>query len=293
MSDKAWSGRTGGTRRMQQSLIRIFRHFPPWVVYPIVWIWVCFYILFAHAGRRGIWHYWRHRLGYGRWSSAVNLYLNYLEFGKVIMDRFAAYAGRHITIRVEGQEVLDRVMNGNSGVIVLSTHIGNQELAGYSFHAPKPMYVLSYLGDTETVNDNRRRKFEEMHLHIIPMKPDGSHVLDMHNALSDGNILSVHADRLFYGSKAVYAPILGQEAAYPEGPFRIAVAEAVPVVSLFMMREGADTYTLYVRQLSDGNWEGETQREQARTLLQRYIATNEEMLRKYPRQWFHFYEFWK
>lgn len=277
---------------MQQSLIEMFRYINPVVLYPIVWVWICFYILFGHSARRGIWYYWRQRRGQGRWKAAGNLYLTFLEFGKVILDRFAAYSGRKIHVTIEGEEILNRLCEAESGFIMLSSHIGNQELAGYTFHMPKPTYVLVYMGDTETVNANRQRTFEQMGLHIIPVRKDGSHVLEMHNALSEGNILSIHADRLFYDSKAIAGEILGEPAAYPEGAFRIATAEGVPVVSLFMMREHADTYTLYVRQLSDGQIAGK-RTERTAELLRRYIAANEEMLERYPRQWFHFYEFWK
>lgn len=284
---------------MQESLISMFRHIHPVVLYPVVWVWIVFYIAFGHAGRRGIWHYWNLRPCSGRsglrhwlWC-AGNLYLTYLEFGKAILDRFAAYSGRHIRVRIEGAEVLDELTNRSDGFMVLSSHIGNQELAGYSFQMPKPMYVLVHVGDTETVNENRREAFERMGLHIIPVRQDGSHVLEMHNALSDGNILSVHADRLFFGTKAISKPILGESANWPEGPFRIAVAERVPVVTLFMMRERAGEYTLHVRALASGDYSSMQRLARVDWLAEQYVTTIEEMLERYPRQWFHFYEFWK
>lgn len=275
---------------MQQSLIRMFRHINPVVLYPIVGIWVLGYICFAPSGTRGIWQYWTHR---GAKHRALNLYLTYLEFGKAILDRFAAYSGRTINVRIEGSDILKRLNASPQGYIVLSSHIGNQELAGYTFRPEKPMYVSVYMGDTETVQSNRRAMFERQGLRLLPMRPDGSHVIDMHNVLSEGNILSIHADRLFYHSKSLRTPIFGEEALYPEGPFRIAVAESVPVVSLFFMRERMDTYTLHVRELTDGRLPGKNKREQSEELLHRYVRANEQMLDRYPRQWFHFYEFWK
>ena len=298
-SDKQWSGKTGGTKWMQQSLIGMFRHINPVLVYPIICIWILFYIAFGHAGRRGIWHYWCLRTpanmpSLKRWCWRVkNLYLNYLEFGKVIMDRFAAYSGRKIHVTIKGEEILNKLNNEPGGFIVLSTHLGNQELAGYTFHMTKPMYVLVHVGDTETVNENRQQAFEKMGLHVIPVRIDGSHVISMHNALSEGNILSIHADRLFFDTKATTAIILGEEAKYPEGPFRIAIAERVPVVTLFMMRERASVYTLHVRLLSDGIYSEKRRDEKMKTLLTKYVAANEEILQRYPHQWFHFYEFWK
>lgn len=298
-TDKQWSGKTGGTKWMQQSLIDMFRYINPVLVYPLIGIWILFYIVFGHAERRGIWHYWCLRTPAGmhplrRWCwRAGHLYLNFLEFGKVIMDRFAAYSGRSFHVMVEGEEILNKLNSEPGGFIVLSTHVGNQELAGYIFRMTKPMYALVHMGDTETVNENRQRAFEQMGLHVIPVRKDGSHVIAMHNALSEGNILSVHADRLFFDTRATTATILGEEAPYPEGPFRIAIAEQVPVVTLFMMRERAGVYTLHVRQLSDGTYSEKRREEKIKSLLMRYVAVNEEMLQRHPHQWFHFYEFWK
>lgn len=277
----------------------MFKYINPVLVYPIIWFWVLGYILLGHAGRRGIWHYWTLQTPQGMSGIRVwfwrarNLYMNYLEFGKVIMDRFAAYSGRKIRVHIRGREILKELNHRSGGFIVLGSHVGNQELAGYTFKMSKPFYALVHVGDTETINDNRRQAFERMGLHVIPVRKDGSHVLEMHNALSEGNILSVHADRLFFDTKAITAEILGEEAQFPEGPFRIAVAEQVPVISLFMMRERAGVYTLHVRLLSDGTYDSKQRTENVKNLLNNYIAANEEMLRRYPRQWFHFYEFWK
>lgn len=292
MADKAWTGKTGGTRWMQQSLIRMFSLFDPLWVSPIVAIWVLGYICFAPQGTRGIYHYWRHRMDKKPLSAAWHLYCTYLWFGLVIMDRFAAYGGRRYDIQMVGEDVLSEAQHSDTGVIVLSSHIGNQELAGYSFRTRKPMHVLLYLGDTATVNENRERMFEQMGLHFLPMQADGSHIFAMHQVLERGELLSIHGDRLFYGQRSLRAPVLGQEADYPEGPYRVAATEGVPVLTMFMMKERGKRYTLYVEKLSDGCPAGMSKQEYARLLLSRYIAATEKMIRQYPHQWFHFYPFW-
>lgn len=293
MSDKAWSGKTGGTGWMQRSLIRMFRFINPALLYPVVWVWVLGYIATDPHGRKGIWHYWRRRLGYPPLRAAWNLYRNYVCFGKAILDRFAAWAGRKVQIRYDGIEILDTLSKSTDGFVVISSHIGNQELAGYNIRMPKPMYVLTYMGDTATVNAQREQAFAAMGLHIIPVEKDGSHILDMHRALQEGNIVSVHGDRMFYGAKTLRVPLLGEEASFPEGCFKFAAVEQKPVVSVYMMRERCDCYTLYARLLSDGQFPDGNTKQNAMHLLEAYTREMEQILRKYPHQWFHFYEFWK
>jgi len=293
MSDKDWTGKTGGTRWMQLFLIKIFSLIHASAVYPIMYLWIIGYIIGVPSARKGIYYYWKQRRGYSTGQSMWNLWLSYVEFGKVILDRFAAWAGRRVKTTVIGQDVIDTIQAQDSGCIVLSTHIGNQELAGYNFPMPKPMYALIYMGDTETVNAKRTALFESMGIHTIAYRKDGGHVLDMHNALSDGNILSIHGDRMLNDVRKIQTHILGEMASFPEGPFHIAVAEQVPVFTLFMMREHNSAYTLYIKQLSDGHYSSRNRDKKMQELLNQYVKAIEEIVDRYPHQWFHFYEFWK
>lgn len=289
--NKAWSGKTGGTRWMQQSLIGMFAHIDPRWVYPVVAVWVLGYICFVPSGTRGIYRYWRLR-GKNPLAAAFHLYITNLRFGMVIMDRFAAYGGRHYDITIEGHETLRSLQAGDRGVLVLSSHVGNQELAGYSIASSKPMYVLFFGGDTATVNTNRDRMFASMGLHLLPIQPDGSHLFAMHDVLDRGDTLSVHADRLFYHQRALTENIIGAPALFPEGPFHLAAMENVPVVTMFMMKEHGRRYTLYVRKLSDGRPDNLSKRDYAQQLLHTFVGEMESVLNRYPHQWFHFYPFW-
>ena len=289
--NRAWSGKTGGTQWMQQSLISIFSHVSPRWMYPVVAVWVLGYIFFAPQTRRGIYYYWRKRRGLNRWAACRELYLNYFEFGKAILDRFAAYSGRKFNIRFDGEEIINRLQSQEGGFIVISSHIGNQELAGYCIHSNKPMCVLLWTGDTATVNTNRERMFNKMGLYFLPMQADGSHIFAMHEAVRNGDILSIHGDRMFFGGRTIATPLLGEEAVFPEGPYKVAAIEEVPVITMFMMREKSDKYTLYIRELAKGNESG-TIREKSQAILEHFAANVEQILDKYPRQWFHFYNFW-
>lgn len=293
MTDKEWTGRTGGTRRMQRILIAIFRKIDPVWLYPLMAVWVVGYILFRPIERRGIWHYWRYRQGKQPLSAAWHLLCNYMEFGKAILDRFAAWAGRPMQVVVRTKDLWQEMVEHPTASVVLGAHIGNMEIAGYAIQMPKPVYTLVYMGDTDTVNTNRQTLFERKGLHIIPIEKDGSHILTMHQVVDEGNILSVQPDRVLGGIRTLTADFMGEEALFPEGTFRLAVAEQVPVIALYIMREGHSRYAVYVYPLSDGQYTSDNHHEQAKELLQSYVRQTEQMLRLYPHQWFNFYPFWQ
>lgn len=293
MEQEIRAGKTGGTPFMQRSLIRMFSHFDPLWVYPVVAVWVIGYILFVPNVRRGNWCYWRRIRRCGFFSSVWNLYLSFFEFGKVIMDRFAMYAHRHIDVTVVNREALDTLLKDGKGCVMMGSHIGNMEEAGCYFKLERDMYALAYIADTETVIENKRECMQSGGIHLIPVMADGSHVFEVHNILSGGNFLLVHCDRIFPWDRPLNTTFLGAEASFPEGPYRIATAEAVPVFSTFMMRDGRNRYTLYIEQLSDGSdYKGASRLEQERELLSRQAAAMERILEKYPHQWFNFYNFW-
>ncbi len=291
-NNKAWTGKTGGTKRMQQSLIRIFSHVSPCWLYPLVVLWVIGYIIFSPKGTKAIYYYWRHIQKRSVLTSCIMLFRNHFEFGKVILDRFAAYSGRQFKVRIDGEELINRLQQQSGGFIVISSHIGNQELAGYMNPSKKPMCVLLWTGDTETVNTNRERMFNKMGLYFLPIQKDGSHIFAMHEALCRGEILSIHGDRMFYGGRTLTASLMGEKADFPEGPYKVAAIEGVPVITMFMMREKADSYTLYIRELATGREQGDTNKK-AVDILNRFADEMGKILDKYPLQWFHFYQFWQ
>ena len=154
------------------------------------------------------------------------------------------------------------------------------------------MHVLIYLGDTQTMNEQRTRMFAERNLTFLPVEADGSHVFEMHEVLSRGDALSIHGDRTFTDSRTLLLPFLGAEAVFPEGPFRVAAAERVPVVTMFMLRTGHNRYELRIRGLSRPEDDTFNNKQLARALAERYAAEMEAALSDYPEQWFNFYEFW-
>ena len=278
---------------MQETLIRWFRHVDTRLICPITFCWVLGSIVGMRTERRASWHYWRKRQGKRPLAACVAVWRQFYAMSDVVLDRFAAYAGQRFEISTDDPGgVMKRLQRGKNGFIILSSHVGNQELAGYFTRSEKPLHILIYLGDTPTVNRERERLFEANKLHFLPMEQDGSHIFEMHQVLERGEALSIHGDRLFQDSRSLRTAFMGADAAFPEGPFRVAALERVPVVTMFMLRTGHKRYELRIRELSRPVDETLNNRQLAQTLLSRYAHEMELALADYPEQWFNFFEFW-
>ena len=174
LEHEEWQGSTSGTVWMHRTLMRSFKYLNLRFVYLGMALFVIpFYMLFAHRGYITMYHYFRRRHHFGVWKSFRYVYLNHYRFGQVILDRFAVYAGRQFEFERDGLPLFDALCSGQEGFIILSCHVGNYEMAGYTFTADKKRYnALVYSGEAETVMENRNRILSKHNIRIVPVKED-------------------------------------------------------------------------------------------------------------------------
>lgn len=294
MSDSSkikWSGKTGGNKWMQKSLILLFKIINIRILYFIMALVIPFYMIFNRKGYMSIYMYFRHRYSYSPFKSFVNVYLNHFTFGRVILDRFAFYSGKRFNINIIGNEKYEELINGENGFLMLSSHVGNYELAGYHLKAKnKSIYALIYGGETETVMKNRNKMFEGHNINMIPVTSDMSHLFEINNALREGNIVSMPGDRIFGSTKYLDLMFLGENAKFPLGPFAIAAQREVPILSVFVMKESTNNYTIYVKRIDST---ATNRKERIDFMAKQFVSNLEEVILKYPKQWFNYYNFWE
>ena len=287
-----WSGKTDGQPWMQRSLIAMFRVLPLWLLYGVMALVVPFYMIFNRKGYQVMYDFFRKRMNYGRWKSFWSVYANHFKFGQIILDRFGVYAGKKYHFVSEEQQVFDEKETHDKGFVMLSSHVGNYEMAGYSLRPKIKRYnALVFAGETETVMENRQRVMSQNNVRMVPVKEDLSHLFMLNTALDDGEIISMPADRIFGSQKSVACQFFGQMAQFPLGAFAMAVQKEVDVITIFVMKKGMRTYHLYLRELQYDK--SLNRREQMSQLAQNFATELENMVRRYPTQWFNYFDFWQ
>lgn len=287
-----WSGKTDGQPWMQRSLIAMFRVLPLWLLYGVMALVVPFYMLFNRKGYRAMYRFFHERLGYGPLKSFCKVYANHFRFGQVILDRFGVYAGKKYQFEVEGLSLMDAMEARPEGFLMLSSHVGNYEMAGYSLRPKiKNLNALVFAGETATVMENRQRILSQNNIHMIAVKEDLSHLFAINTALDNGEIVSMPADRIFGSQKSADCRFFGETARFPLGAFALAVQKEVAVLGVFVMKEGMKKYHAFVREIE---YDKQTnKREQMSQLAQTFASQLEDIVRRYPTQWFNYYDFWK
>lgn len=275
---------------MQRSLLSLVRVCPLWLSYGFMSLAIPFYVLFDGRGRRASYRFFRKRMGYGPVHSCACVFRNMYGMGKLVMDRFSAYAGKRFRMSADGRDLFENLAAEPGAFMMLGSHLGHFEMVGYMTPSPRPIKVLVYAGETTTVMQNRSRMFAASQIEMVPVKKDLSHLFILNNALADGEIVSIPADRPFGSHKVFRLPFLGADANFPQGPFILAVRREVPVIVAFAIKENRNTYHIVMRRL-DIPQEG-TSAERAKALAASYVSILESMARRYPEQWYNFFDFW-
>lgn len=280
---------------MQKSLVAALAWLPlPFVYCGMAIFVVPFYMLFNHQGYLSQYHFFRQRLRRSPLRAFFDVYLNHCRFGQIILDRFAFYGGRRFKLIVEGNERFMAMSHEPHGFMQLGAHVGNFELAGYMLTQDrKPINALVFSGETGTVMENRTRVFEHQNLRLILTGEGMDHIFELNRALADGEIVSMHGDRVFGSQKTVVARVLDAPAKLPLGPYLLAATREVPVFCTFVMKETTNTYHIFVRLLEINTEECTTVRQRAAALAQAFADNLSEIVRRYPHQWLNYYEFWQ
>ena len=273
-----WRGSTDGTPWMQRTLVKLAGALHPSVLYCVVALVIPFYMLFDGNARRAAFSFYRHRFGFGPVKSLFSVYRNFLSMGKIVIDRFAMYGGRSFKFDLDEKNCLAEMTKGEKGFVIASSHVGNFELAGYSISlGEKRLNALVYAAETEAVMAERQKMFGQRNIRMVPVSEDMQHLFIVSSALADGEVVAVPADRLFGSEKSVSCTFFGETAKFPAGPYALAAAREVPVIAVFVMKTGVTTYSISAIKVEDAA---------------SFAAVLEETVRKYPYQWFNFFNFW-
>lgn len=254
-------------------------------------VFVSFYFfLFSPKGTKASFYYFNKRLKYSVLKSYWYVYKSYFKFGQTIIDKVAISSGLRdkFTYDFDGIEHLKELLSDRTGGVLISAHVGNFEIAEFFFREidthsqinivttdQEHSDIKSYL---ESVAEQNTAKF-------IFVKEDLSHIFEINKALENKELICFTGDRFFEGSRFLQIELLGKKAKFPAGPFLLASRLKVPVAFVYVMKETTKHYHLYTRMAT-------AKQRDAQGLLQNYTQNIEFILKRYPEQWFNYFDFW-
>lgn len=295
-SNRDWQGKTQGGKFGLKPLLFFFKIIPLSVGYFILWFIIPFYIVFARKGYKSIYHYFRTKRKLFPLKSFFKTFQNHYRFGQILLDRFALFAGKKnvFSVEVEGNEIITDLIAKKEGGIIVSSHVGNFEIAGYLFSmGNSKMHGLIFGEENPTMLQFRNEILAKNKISLIPVSPDLSHMFTIMNVIKKGEFVAIPGDRSFHGTRIQPCKFLGKETNFPTGAFNIADKLNVPVISLFVMKSGRKTYKIYIKHIEPKiENKYKTKQDKVTGHLECFVKEVETIVKTYPEQWFNFYDFW-
>jgi predicted LPLAT superfamily acyltransferase len=197
------------------------------------------------------------------------------------------------TFAFEGEEFLRQM---NDGGLLVSAHVGNWEIAGQLLNRlDKRINIILFDAEHQQIKGYLSDVMKSRNVHFIVIRDDFNHLLEIKAALANKEIVAMHGDRHIEGNRTMIMDFMGKPAAFPIGPLNMAAKFRVPVSFVFAVKETNRHYHFYATPLQTvGFTTNLKQREENfRATLSVYVRKFEEILLKYPTQWFNYYDFWK
>jgi len=277
-----------------------FRVLGPWFAYALLYPVVLYYQFFARKGARASSDYLRRRFPELGWFALWRMrYRHFLSFGRVLVDRTYAFLGLLDRVRIDrsGDDALRDALAQGKGVILLSAHIGNWELAAWALsgalQSRVPVNAVMFKGESERVAKQLSRASGEAPFQVIESNDSLNASIRCIEALKRGEIVAMHGDRTL-GQPGVKAEFLGSQAAFTPGPYVLAATTGAPVFFVFSNRTGPRRYRLTLKGPHYFAFSSRAAREaELREWAGRYARAIEEVLSEFPLQWHNFYMFWE
>lgn len=212
---------------------------------------------------------------------------HYRELGRVAVEyarlpELARAAPGEVVAEVRGDEHLVSSLARGRGVVVVTGHFGNFELAGAVMAQRHPLhFVVKPQGNPEVDRWVVARR-RATGVGVIPMQ----HLRRILDALRDNQVVAMLADQ-DAGPRGRFVPFLGRPASTAAGPARVAIAAGAPLVTAFTHRGADGRHTVVMEEPI------ETAGATVDDLTRRHVERLERWVRLRPASWLWLHRRWK
>ena len=197
-----------------------------------------------------------------------------------IVDRFE---------HVEGWHYVQEALQGGKGIILVTGHLGNWELAGAYFAArgvPLDVVARGMANPVFEAFVNRTRN--QIGMEVIH---DRDAVRRTPRSLRDNRAVAFVADHDALGLASTFVPFFGRPAKTPRGPAVFALRFGAPVLFVAAVRTGSGRYSMYIEPVpvvSTGDREADVDR-----IVLAFTQMLESYVRRFPDQYFWQHRRWR
>ena len=232
----------------------------------------------------------------GRRARLSDIFSHFMTFASCVLDRVFLLNDQidRFDIRVHNEELVRDVERRGGGCILVGAHLGSFEAARAVGRCRRdlPISLLMYEENAKKIRAALAAINPQLGTEVIGLGRMDS-MIAVADRLNQGHFVGVLADRHFGAKDLVRYPFLGAPAAFPKGPFRVALLLQRPVIMMVGVYRGGRTYDVFFETLAEAPQSRPRDGEAwLADIMQRYVARLEHYCREAPYNWFNFYDFW-
>jgi len=279
---------SGWSIKLVYNLYRIFGYkFIYYLMYPVSY----FYYLKAANVKEALKIYYS-QIGKEFTSQVHHDHLRH--FAICMCDRFISLVTpQKYTFEIENKKILLEKLH--QGGILLLSHYGGWAVAANCFGKfdIKINVVMqeALIQSIKEIEEQIKNNDLMSHMHIIDTAKGGIRVtLDIANALRDGELVAMMADRATGKKNAQGVEFFKKEGFFNKNPFEIAYKMQKPLIAIFFRYEKPQTYSIDFEIISM-QYDEKMDKAVAKC-MRLYAQRFEKNIEIYPQGWFNFYDFW-
>lgn len=199
---------------------------------------------------------------------------------------------RELLSAVRGGEHLESALAHGRGAILLTAHVGNWELGGVFLKEKNLPVSVVYVPDrSPTAEAFRTELREKIGVEGIAINPRADlSSLPVLRALREGRLVALQGDRDF-NERGEWMDFFGAPASFPLGPMMLARMTGSPLLPVFMVYEEDHRLAIEFGAPIVVSNQGD-RREAALAALATWVRVLEGAVRRYPAQWYTFFDYW-
>jgi len=221
-------------------------------------------------------------------------------FADSAFDKLDAWLGK---ITKEDIDYIDRdgikeLVEQKQGGIFIGSHLGNLEVCR-ALSAVKESAVINVLVFTENAvkfNKFLERVNNKVTVNLIQVSDIGPGLaVSLKEKVDQGEVIVIVGDRtsVSVGGRVVYAPFLGEQAPFAQGPFILAALLECPIYWIFCIKSDG-RFKLIFEHVTDKLALPRKERAQIlQNIVEKYAQRLSHYAVIYPYQWFNFFDFWQ
>lgn len=228
----------------------------------------------------------------GFWQRQGRIWRSLYGFSWCLTERYEQFApNRPIQLQTEGFDHWQRLLDGGSGFILLTGHIGNWEAAS-ALPASRNMATIHLVREPEgnpeaqafIADILQKHGGDRYRTHFAAEDP--SLALALLAALRRGEVVALQGDRPRQNGRQRTVSLFDRPFPLPEGTVTLARHGQAPILPVFVFRTGRLQYRLVFRKPIPVEEGGEQK------ALDAFASELEWAIRQAPYQWFCFRELW-